>query len=416
MFGVTAIATVVLVGLSMFSDIGLGQVIIRSHRGEEAVFANTVWTTQILRGALLWLVGILVSTMLALGAGMGFVDAKSVYADPILPPVIAVLSATALIDSFASTKDAQSRRNVQLAKLIQIDIASQLAGLLCMFAWIYFERSIWALVFGALGGSLAKTFLTHAWLSGHRNRLQWDSSVFREILGFGKWIFLSSILGFLAANADRILLGGLVTARTLGIYSIAFTFASAVDLIMTRVIMAVAFPAFSEIVRQRPSDLRKVYYKVFSAIAAVCYFLSGVLIVWSQGLIDWLYDVRYSDAGWMLQILVFGSVAVPFQVAIQCFLALGMPQIHSTILFVRLITLVAGLLMAFHWFGLPGALWAIVGSQLLPAVAILIWLARVKLLDLKRELLLLAIFPLGLIAGHGISWLALFLGNFFLRH
>lgn len=407
MFGVTTIATVVLVGLSMFSDVGLGQVIIRSRRGDDPVFANTVWTTQIVRGFLLWILAILVSAILTFGAGLGLVGQHSVYADPNLPPVIAILAATALIDGFASTKGAQSRRNIDLGRLTQIDIVTQLVGVFCMFAWVYFDRSIWALVAGALAGSFVRTILTHAWLQGHANRLQWNSAAFREIFGFGKWIFFSSILGFLVATSDRLLLGGLIGAAALGVYSIAFTMANAIDLVMTRLVAAVALPALSEIVRERPENLKRSYYRFFGAIAAVCYFASGVLIVFGQDLISLLYDNRYADAGWMLQILVVGAVAVPYQVAIQCFLALGMPQIHSRVLLVRLVALVCGIAAGFHWFGLPGALWGIVVSQVLPVFASLFWLARLKLLDLKREALLLAIIPLGMFAGQLLSSLSL---------
>lgn len=405
MFGVVAIATVVLVGLSMFSDIGLGQVIVRSQRGDEELFTNTVWTTQILRGALLWLVGLLVSGALAIGSGMGLVEPTSVYAHPTLPGVVAILSSTAFIDGFVSTKGAQSRRNVQLAKITQLDIVAQLIGLLCLFSWIYFDRTIWALVFGAIGGSIAKTILTHVWLDGHRDRLRWNGAAFREIFDFGKWIFLSSILGFLVSNADRLLLGGFVDARTLGIYSIAFTFSSALDLVMSRLINAVAFPAFSEIVRERPDKLREVYYKVFSVVAAVCYFSAGVVMAWGHNLVDLLYDHRYADAGWMLQILICGALAVPYQVAIQCFLALGKPHIFTQILFGRLVVLVLSLVIGFHMSGLSGGLWGIVASQIVPVFAILLWLARLRIANLKREIMLLAVVPVGLLAGQALSFL-----------
>lgn len=387
----------------MFSDIGLGQVIVRSQRGEEAIFTNTVWTTQIARGALLCSMGLLVAAALTFGAGMGLVATTSVYADPSLAGVVAVLSSTALIDGFASTKGAQSRRNVQLAKITQLDIVAQLLGLSCMFVWIYFDRTIWALVFGAVGGSISKTVLTHVWLDGHRNRVQWSSAAFREIFDFGKWIFLSSILGFLVSNADRLLLGGFVDARTLGVYSIAFTLASAVDLIMSKLINAVAFPAFSEIVRDRPEKLRQVYYRVFSLIAVVCYFSSGVLIASGQGIVHLLYDSRYSDAGWMLQILICGAIAVPYQVAIQCFLALGKPHLFTQVLLARLVALVAALAVGFHLGGLSGALWGIVASQVLPVLSILYWLARLKIIDVKREALLLFALPFGFLAGLALT-------------
>jgi len=64
MFGVMAIANIFLVGLALFSDLGLRQNIIQSKRGDDPLFLNTVWTIQILRGAVLWALTIGVGLML----------------------------------------------------------------------------------------------------------------------------------------------------------------------------------------------------------------------------------------------------------------------------------------------------------------------------------------------------------------
>ena len=53
MFGVMSIATVVMVGLAMFSDVGLRQNVIQSKRGSESAFLNTAWIIQIFRGIVL---------------------------------------------------------------------------------------------------------------------------------------------------------------------------------------------------------------------------------------------------------------------------------------------------------------------------------------------------------------------------
>src|SRR3569833_3384650 len=46
-FGIIAIANMTIVCLAMFSDIGLPQSVVQSKRGNEPVFLNTVWVTQI---------------------------------------------------------------------------------------------------------------------------------------------------------------------------------------------------------------------------------------------------------------------------------------------------------------------------------------------------------------------------------
>src|SRR5262252_1388660 len=58
MYGVTAIAYVILSGLAMFSDLGLRAVIIRSGRGHDPVFLNTAWALQIVRGVMIWAVAV----------------------------------------------------------------------------------------------------------------------------------------------------------------------------------------------------------------------------------------------------------------------------------------------------------------------------------------------------------------------
>src|SRR5690348_11962616 len=48
-FGLMTLLTTVLVGLNLFSHIGLGDSVIQSPRGDEPLFLNTAWTLQVLR-------------------------------------------------------------------------------------------------------------------------------------------------------------------------------------------------------------------------------------------------------------------------------------------------------------------------------------------------------------------------------
>ena len=54
-FGLMALVSVFLVGLAMFSDIGIGPAISHSKRGDEPGFLDTAWTLQVARGVILWL-------------------------------------------------------------------------------------------------------------------------------------------------------------------------------------------------------------------------------------------------------------------------------------------------------------------------------------------------------------------------
>ena len=140
----------------------------------------------------------------------------------------------------------RGRCDPQIARAIEVASGggtlsqSQITGLFGMVSWASVDRSIWALVAGSFLSSMARAILSHAFLSGTPNRLHWDSAIFWEIIGFGKWIFLSSVIGFLVLNGDRLILGGLVDSATLGVYVVAYLLLSTADLVVSKAVFDVS--------------------------------------------------------------------------------------------------------------------------------------------------------------------------------
>jgi O-antigen/teichoic acid export membrane protein len=397
MFGVMAIAVIMMLGLAMFSDVGLRQNVVQSGRGNDPAFLNTAWTIQILRGVVLWFFALCVSLLVYLAIRIGVVPKDSVYANPVLPDVIAVLSVTAIIGAFQSTKLFEASRGLSLFEVTKIEIVGQIAGLLCMLGWAAVDRSIWVLVAGSICSSLVTVLLSHVWLPGVSNRWEWDRSALREIFHFGKWIFLSSILFFLVNSGDRLLLGALVNTTALGVYVIAFSLFSSVELVLTKVIADVTFPALSEVVRERPTELQASYYRLHVVIASFAYFCSGILMISGQMVISTLYDNRYNQAGWMLEVLAIALLTSPLHLAGQCFLALGAPRLLSILIATRLIALFVCLPIGFHFFGLSGALAGIVFSYFSSMTTTIFYRVKFGLFNLRKELYLIPVIVVGMI-------------------
>jgi O-antigen/teichoic acid export membrane protein len=406
MFGVMAIATLVMVGLAMFSDVGLRLSIIQNKRGDDPAFLNTAWSIQIIRGLILWLFALCVALLIFAANRVGLVPKGSVYADPLLPIVVAVVSISGAIGGFQSTKASQASRKLTLGRVTQMQIAAQISGLVCMISWAMIDRSIWALVAGSICSSLVAMLLSHIWLPGVANRWHWDSSAFYEIFHFGKWMFLSTILGFFANNTDRIFLGGLVDSATLGIYSIAFMFVSTITQLLSSLIGDISFPAFSEVARERPTHLRRTLYRFHMLIASFAYCCAGGLIVSGDTLIALLYDPRYAQAGWMLEILAVGLLGLPFHLARRSLLALGMPRIFTILIAIRMAAMLALIPLGFHFFGLPGVLWAVVAAQLSILPPTIYWQIKYDLFELSSELLALPAFLVGMILGGALEYVA----------
>ncbi len=398
-FGVMGIATVVMVGLTLFSDLGLRLNIIQSRRGHEPAFLNTAWAIQIVRGIVLWLIAVVCGLALLGAQGLAVFPASSVYAHPVLPWVIGVLGLSTILAGLESTKMAEASRNLVLGRVTLIAIVSQLAGLLCMLGLVAFERSVWVLVAGGLVAAVVTTVLSHAWMPGTPNRWAWDRSAVHEIVHFAKWIFLSSIVGFFAIHGDRVLIGGLVDATTLGVYTIAFLMFSAVEQVISRIVSGVTFPAISEIARERREELKKNYYRIVGIVAPSSYACAGALAVSGRPLVSILFDARYEQAGWMLEALAYGLLAAPLLVAVQCFVAMGRTDLAFANSALRLVALIAGVLLGFHAFGLTGAVWGIVASRILGLPFIIYYSVQFGFFDWRRELIFLPAILVGLGGG-----------------
>lgn len=407
MFGVMAIANVLFIGIEMLSDLGIRQSIIQSRRGDDPAFLNTAWSLQIVRGLLLGLV------VLALSAGLyglgwlGWLPKDSAYADRNLPWVIAALSLTPLLKGLESTNMATANRNLVLGRLTLIEVLSQIAGPIVIIAWcLYLDRSVWALVTGWFAVSLTKMALSHGYLPGIRNRWRWDRESLESLYHFGKWIFVSSILGFLLNNGDRLLFGFYLNSNDLGIYSIAFMMVSAVETLLRKLVSNVSFPALSEIYRRDPDSLVKYYYQFRRPIDLVSLFLVGVIFTGGHAIIDIFYDDRYASAGAMLEILGVSLFFIRFDVAGLCYLVLGKPKLLTIIIFARVVGLYVTVPLAFHFYDFSTAIWVIAINYTLGLPLLFYFNIKNGLFKLADEIKFLPALILGALAGTAFSWIA----------
>ncbi len=405
MFGVMAIVTTIMVGVSLFTDLGFRENIIQSKRGDEPDFLNTVWTLQVLRGLLLWGLSILAGIAIWLAQNLAFVQSHSAYADPRLPWVIPFTSISLVFMAFEPTWTTTSIRKLEQAKLTMIELGSQLGGLLLGLGWIVVDKSIWALAFISVGASVVRIVMVYRLMDGPRNHWHLEPQAIHEVLHFGKWLFLTSITGFLFMNGDRLLLGGLVSAHELGIYTVAYFMMNALGEVARKLYSNVAFPAISETIRHAPDTTYRVYYKFRSIFDSVLLLATGMLYESSSLLINFLYDSRYVAAGHMLKILSLSVIGLRYSIVDQCLIAFGKPKLLLYLIILRTITLLTCIPWAYHVYGMDGVLWAIVVSNIVSVPLALLYMRQFGLFSLRYEMLTLAPLPIGMAIGWGINHL-----------
>jgi len=399
MFGVMAVAHVFIAGMTMFSDVGLDLNIIRSKRGDDVRFLNTAWTIQVIRGVLLCGVSIAIAWILSLLNTTDFWRPDSVYSNAELPLVIALLALSPLIDGFKSTNVATANRNLNMGSLAIVQVGSQAAGTLLMICLAIANPSIYALVFGGIFSRCVFLVCSHYFLAGQRNRFMWDVSAFREIFGFGKWIFLTSILGFLLASGDKLLLGGLTNPANLGLYSLAMALISILVGISNKIVGKVGYAAISEIGRDSPDRVKEIYYRIRFPLDVVVMFIAGIIFMTGQNIVGILYDDRYQYAGHIVEVLSLSLVFNRYGLFSKVLSALGRPELNVGINVIGILFLYGGLPLVFFMYGFEGTLWFIACHKIFALPLIFYYKVKLNLCSYVGEVKGLAFLFVGMLTG-----------------
>src|SRR5436189_270723 len=133
-------------------------------------------------------------TAVGFGAGQGLRLISTLVMTRLLAPEMFGLMAIALTVNVvvALLTDLGIKQNIVQRRLVQIELGSQLVSPVAMVGVGTLTHSIWALVLGQWLGAIVSTVLSHTALPGHRDWFAWDEEALREILRFGRWVFVSS--------------------------------------------------------------------------------------------------------------------------------------------------------------------------------------------------------------------------------
>jgi O-antigen/teichoic acid export membrane protein len=403
MFGVMALCMVFIAAFIMFSDTGIRQFINLSKDGLNPRVLDTAWLMQIIRGFLILICMLVLAIGFYLATQHGWVGDQTAYAHPLFPPVLAAMGVIALLNGLQSTKRFEMNRKLILGRITIIDLVSHIAGvaLMILLAWIY--HSIWALVVGNIFQSFLKMAATHLFLRGHNNTVTWDGEKFREIYAFSRWILVGSIFGYLVVHADILWLGALISAETLGIYSIGKGLALMVRGVLGKLSVSVILPELSNVSREEDKKISQVYYKMRCFIDVPAFFIAGVFMVIGPDLIEFLYDPRYREAGTVFQVFSLFMLSTAFMQAVRCLVALGLVKQRAMITGIYAVSLNLAIPLLFFLFGFYGVLLAIVVSPIIPIILSNYYLYKNGVFSFIKELRFLPLIPLGWIVGQGLS-------------
>lgn len=376
MFGLISLVYVFITALHLFSDVGIGTSLIQNKRGEEPDFLNTAWTLQVCRGVILWFCTLLLAWPIA-----------HLYQQPQFLWLIPVVGLGTVISGFNSTSVFTLNRNMAFRPLAIFELSGQLTGIVVMIVWAWFSPTIWAILMGSFASQILQLIWSHYWNSSSPHRFMLNQEVVREILSFGKWIFVSTALTFFAEQADRLILGKILTLDMLGVYGVALTLADLPRSVTLALSSKVMFPAISKLADLPRETLRAKILKNRQPILIVLAVGLTALVSFGDVAIKILYDQRYIKAAWMLPILALGiwPRVLCNTGTEQILFAIGKIQYPAFGQLLRFLWTSIGLWVGFSTAGLLGAIVAVALNDLCFYTAISYGLCREKVNFLVQD-------------------------------
>lgn len=397
-FGIMAIINMVIVGLSMFSDVGSGPCIVQNARGDHYQFLNTAWLVGAFRGLLITLVACSVSFPIA-----------SFYELPSLVWLIPLSSLTALISGFASTSIYTLQRHLDLKSLAVLDVQSQIVGSIVMCALALYEPTVMSLVLGTLATSFARTVLSHRMINGYHNRVEFNQADAKELFRFGKWIFLSTLLMFAALQVDRMMMGKLFDIGTLGVYGFGLAIAMLPRLMVEKLAGTILYPVLSKAARESTESFQSQLRPARGTIVSIGAAMVISVFVCCREFFNRLYHHDFHDAGeicqWLCLVSWMGMLTMTLS---QALVALGRTREMAKSNAVKLPATVIASLIGFHYGQLDGFIIGLVIGAVAGHLVLMASLARIGVLliwqDVSNSVFLVAAMCLTLVVQRS-NWL-----------
>ena len=254
-FGLVGMVTVVTGVFGLFRDAGLSMVTIQRSSISEAEIS-----------ALFWL-NMLVGTVLALLCAAAAPGLVAFYHEPRLLWVTLTLAAGFLFNAAGVQHCAVLQRQMRFGALALADIAALVVSTAVGIGMAIGGYGYWALV--GMGVTLPAVSTFGYWMIG-----PWWPGMPKKVAGIGSMIkfggamTLNGVIVYVAYNTDKVLLGRIWGAETLGLYGRAFQLINIPTDNLNSAVGSVAVSALSKL-QDSPERFRSYFLKGYALLVAL---------------------------------------------------------------------------------------------------------------------------------------------------
>ena len=309
-YGCIGMLMIFMVLAEVFIDGGFGSALIQKKRPTQEDYSTIFWFN----------IGMSVLLYAVL-----YVSAPAIahfYDIPLLCDVLRVQGVILFIYAFNIIQKNQLRKKLNFKVLSIVTVTTSLAALVVTIFMAYHGFGVWALVTQNIITAAIPALVFWFYIKW-RPILTFSVKSFKELLGFGSYMFLTHLVNQFGHQFQGLLIGRFYNASTLGYYSKAANTERLASTSISNVLTQVTYPLYAE-VQDDKARLAIIIKKITLTLSYVTFPLMFILLLCAKPIFVLLYSDKWIDSVPYFQVLCIVGLAFSLQaVNYQSIAAIG---------------------------------------------------------------------------------------------
>lgn len=296
-YGLVGMAMMIIGFLTVVSDMGLFTALVQKKEDEltDVRYSSAFWY-------LLGLASVFTICFFLFISPLG----ASFYNEPRLIPVLNSLGFYLFFNILNIIPRVILTRKLDFRSLVRITfLGTTLSSVLAIITALL-GFGVWSLVLKSLVSAFT-IFISYWTRVGWRPKFVFNYSVLKDLAGYSTYTQVNAILFYFRNNLDYLIIGKLVSAHLLGVYTLAFTLSENMRAQLYSIFNKVFFPIYSKI-QDDIEQIRDYYLKVMRLTAIVTFPISILFISLSTDIILVFWGKRWIETAEPLSILAVASM------------------------------------------------------------------------------------------------------------
>jgi O-antigen/teichoic acid export membrane protein len=231
------------------------------------------------------------------------------YGDARLAPLLQVASLGFIFNGLTTVPRMYLTKSLRVRPMFIMELSSGTIGAVTVAGLAFTGHGVWSLMLGGLTGNIAKLIGFAVLTAEYNVRPAWDLAAVRPLLGFGAYRTLDYLAFFVLGSADVLIVGRVLGASSLGLYTVVMNFACVPLTKVAPIVNSIAFPAFA-MVQDQPAHARFYALKGLRLTAALAVPVFFGVAATAPEIVDVVFGAKWHAARPLLAIL---SLAITFR-------------------------------------------------------------------------------------------------------